>query len=161
VVVCPGSAAQAATPTWLKENYCHKFHKQSLDSRSRFRYLIAYISKLGIRENKVGLRDQMRKGSTELVLLALLQQRPMYGYEIIQEMAQLGGGYFEMREGLLYPALHRLQKEGLLAAEWRETGSGRRRKYYTLTPAGEEQLKEQSSEWRVFMQKLREIINAT
>jgi PadR family transcriptional regulator, regulatory protein PadR len=109
----------------------------------------------------VGLRDQMRKGSTELVLLALLQQRPMYGYEIIQEMAQLGGGYFEMREGLLYPALHRLQKEGLLAAEWRETGSGRRRKYYTLTPAGEEQLKEQSSEWRVFMQKLREIINAT
>jgi PadR family transcriptional regulator, regulatory protein PadR len=109
----------------------------------------------------MGLRDQMRKGSTELVLLALLQKRPMYGYEIIQEMANLGGGYFEMREGLLYPALHRLQKEGLLAAQWRNTDSGRRRKYYTLTPAGADRLQEQSGEWRVFMQKLQEIINAT
>jgi PadR family transcriptional regulator, regulatory protein PadR len=109
----------------------------------------------------MGLRDQMRKGSTELVLLALLQKRPMYGYEIIQEMATLGGGYFEMREGLLYPTLHRLQQEGLLAAQWRETGSGRRRKYYALTPAGAERLKEQSSEWQLFMRKLQEIINTT
>ena len=107
----------------------------------------------------MSIRNQIRKGSTELVLLALLQERPMYGYEISQEMARLGGGYFEMKEGLLYPSLHRLQKEGLLSSQWRQTETDRRRKYYTITAAGRERLQEQSSEWLMFMQKLQEIIN--
>ncbi len=105
----------------------------------------------------MSLRNQIRKGSTELVLLSLLQQRPMYGYEISQEMARLGGGYFEMKEGLLYPTLHRLQKEGLLSSQWRQEND-RRRKYYTITAAGRERLHEQSNEWQTFMQKLQEII---
>lgn len=105
----------------------------------------------------MGIRDQIRKGSTELVLLSLLQQRPMYGYEISQEMARLGSGYFDMKEGLLYPTLHRLQKEGLLSSQWRQEND-RRRKYYTITAAGRERLQEQSNEWQTFMQKLQEII---
>lgn len=108
----------------------------------------------------MSLRDQIRKGSTELVLLTLLQERPMYGYEISQEMAKMSGGYFEMKEGLLYPTLHRLQKEGLLSSEWRQTGNERRRKYYAITAAGQEQLKAQSTEWQTFMHKLQEIINS-
>jgi PadR family transcriptional regulator, regulatory protein PadR len=108
----------------------------------------------------MSLRNQIRKGSTELVLLTLLQQRPMYGYEISQEMSQMSGGYFEMKEGLLYPTLHRLQKEGLLSSEWQKTENDRRRKYYTITAAGREQLKEQSNEWQTFMHKLQEIINS-
>jgi PadR family transcriptional regulator PadR len=106
----------------------------------------------------MSLRNQIRKGSTELVLLSLLQRRPMYGYEISQEMTRLGGGYFEMKEGLLYPTLHRLKKEGLLASEWRQTETDRRRKYYAITAAGRERLQEQSHEWQTFMQKLQEII---
>jgi PadR family transcriptional regulator, regulatory protein PadR len=106
----------------------------------------------------VSLRDQMRKGSTDLVLLALLAERPMYGYQINQELEQLSDGYFDMKEGLLYPALHRLQKEGLLTSQWQKADSGRRRKYYAITPAGHDRLTEQSAEWRIFMQKLEEII---
>lgn len=108
----------------------------------------------------MSLRDQIRKGSTELVLLTLLQERPMYGYEISQEMSRMSDGYFEMKEGLLYPTLHRLQKEGLLSSEWQKTENERRRKYYSITAAGRERLKEQSSEWQTFMHKLQEIINS-
>ncbi|GJM42120.1 MAG: putative DNA-binding protein YwzG [Ardenticatenaceae bacterium] len=107
----------------------------------------------------MSLRNQIRKGSTELVLLTLLTQRPMYGYEISQEMSRASDGYFEMKEGLLYPTLHRLQKEGLLSSEWQKTENERRRKYYSITAAGRERLKEQSSEWQTFMHKLQEIIN--
>ena len=112
------------------------------------------------KEDPVSLRNQIRKGSSELVLLSLLQQRPMYGYEISQEMARFSGGYFEMKEGLLYPTLHRLQKEGLLSSQWQQAENDRRRKYYTITAAGRERLQEQSSEWQTFMQKLQAIINS-
>ncbi|MCA9920756.1 MAG: helix-turn-helix transcriptional regulator [Anaerolineales bacterium] len=104
------------------------------------------------------LRDQMRKGSTEILLLALLVDEPMYGYQISQELAQRSSGYFDMKEGLLYPTLHRMQKDGLLTSEWRQVGAARRRKYYAITSAGRQQLQSQSDEWQVFMQKLQEII---
>jgi len=104
------------------------------------------------------LRNQMRKGSTEILLLALLADEPMYGYQISQEMAQRSDGYFDMKEGLLYPTLHRMQKDGLLTSEWQQIGAARRRKYYAITRVGREQLQSQSEEWQVFMQKLQEII---
>lgn len=104
------------------------------------------------------LRDQMRKGSTEILLLSLFVDKAMYGYEIIQELARRSDGYFEMKEGLLYPTLHRMQKEGLLSSEWRQAETGRRRKYYMVTAVGRERLTEQSAEWRIFMQKLEELI---
>ena len=104
------------------------------------------------------LRDQMRKGSTEILLLALLSDEQMYGYQISQELAKRSGGYFDMKEGLLYPTLHRMQKEGLLTSEWQQAGAARRRKYYAITASGREQLQSQADEWQVFMQKLQEII---
>ena len=63
-------------------------------------------------------RDQMRKGSTDFVILSLLVKRPMYGYEICQQLDQRSGGYFEMKEGLLYPTLHRMQQKGWLMTDW-------------------------------------------
>ena len=104
------------------------------------------------------LRDQMRKGSTEILLLALLADEPMYGYQISQELAKRSDGYFDMKEGLLYPTLHRMQKDGLMTSEWRQAGATRRRKYYAITATGREQLLSQSDEWQVFMQKLQEMI---
>jgi transcriptional regulator len=104
-------------------------------------------------------RDQMRKGSTEFLLLSLLAKGPMYGYEISQQLAQRSGGYFAMKEGLLYPALHRMQQEGWLAADWQEV-DGRRRKYYRLTPAGRKQLGEQAAEWRTFLEALDAMLEA-
>lgn len=106
----------------------------------------------------MSIRDQMRKGSTEILLLSLLTEAPMYGYEISQELDKRSGGYFDMKEGLLYPTLHRMQKDGLLTSEWRQAGQARRRKYYTITAKGREQLATQTDEWQTFMEKLQALI---
>lgn len=104
------------------------------------------------------MRDQIRKGSTETILLLLLSERPMYGYEICKEMADRSSGYFDMKEGLLYPTLHRLQKEGLLSSEWQDSETGRRRRYYAITSQGQEKLTQQKSEWQTFMLKFQEML---
>jgi PadR family transcriptional regulator PadR len=103
--------------------------------------------------------DQMRKGSTDLLILSLLAERPMYGYEISQLLERRSQGYFEMKEGLLYPALHRMQQNGWLSSEWRKV-EGRRRKYYALTPLGGEVLGAQVSEWKTFLEELRSLLKA-
>ena len=106
----------------------------------------------------MSLRDQIRKGSTEILLLSLLAPEPMYGYQISQELDRRSGGYFDLKEGLLYPTLHRMKKAGLLSSEWQAGDSGRRRKYYALTAAGREMLAEQSAEWVTFMNQLRALL---
>lgn len=99
----------------------------------------------------------LRRSSAELLVLALLRDRPMYGYEIVRELHRRSEGYFAMEEGLLYPALHKLEREGLARAEWREVG-GRRRRYYALTEAGLAALDSGVAEWSAFLQKLLAII---
>ncbi len=101
---------------------------------------------------------QLRKGSTEIALLRLLSERPMYGYEIAQEMERRCEGYFATQEGLLYPTLHRLENEGLLVAEWRAGQAGPRRKYYTLTRRGQEALAASLAEWRQFRDRLTSLL---
>ncbi len=108
----------------------------------------------------MSLQDQIRKGSTETLILSLLAEEPMYGYQISQELRHRSGGYFEMKEGLLYPTLHRMAQEGLLTSEWRETGTARRRKYYAITDKGRRALSEQTTEWRTFIQKLMRLLDA-
>ena len=107
----------------------------------------------------MSLRDQIRKGSTEVLILTLLEERPMYGYEMAQQLTQRSNGYFEMKEGLLYPTLHRMQQSGWLSSSW-QTVDGRRRKYYALTALGREILGEQAAEWRIFLKELRAILRA-
>lgn len=104
-------------------------------------------------------RDQMRKGSTDILILSLLAERPMYGYEISQLLEQRSGGYFEMKEGLLYPALHRMQQHGWLSCDWQNI-DGRQRKYYALTPAGRKALGEQAAEWKQFLEELEALMRA-
>ncbi len=104
-------------------------------------------------------RDQMRKGSTEILILSLLVEGPMYGYEISQQLKKRSGGYFEMKEGLLYPALHRMLQNGWLSSNWQMI-DGRRRKYYSLTPSGREMLGEQAAEWITFLEHLSALLRA-
>lgn len=104
-------------------------------------------------------RDQMRKGSTEILILSLLVESPMYGYEISQHLKQRSGGYFEMKEGLLYPTLHRMQQNGWLSSDWRNV-DGRQRKYYQLTPVGREVLGEQAAEWKIFLEEMDAFLRA-
>lgn len=99
----------------------------------------------------------MRKGSTDILILSLLLERPMYGYEISQELEQRSGGYFKMKEGLLYPTLHRMLHKGWLTTEWRMV-DGRRRKYYMLTALGHDVLSEQAAEWKTFLDELNALL---
>jgi PadR family transcriptional regulator PadR len=105
------------------------------------------------------LRDQIRKGSTELLILSLLAEAPMYGYQISQEIQRRSDGYFDVKEGLLYPTLHRMQQEGYLTSEWRDVASARRRKYYVITAKGREVLSAQAAEWQAFIEKFLPLLD--
>ena len=106
----------------------------------------------------MSVKDQIKKGSTETLILALIADRPMYGYELTQELRNRSNGYFDMKEGLLYPTLHRMQKEGLVSAEWQVPESGRKRKYYAITDIGQEALGRQKEEWKAFMTQMQGMI---
>ncbi len=98
--------------------------------------------------------QQLRKGSTVLLILSILQREPKYGYQIMRELERRSDGYFTMTAALLYPTLHRLEKDGLVKSEWREGEGERRRKYYTITEAGRRVLVERTEAWQTFFQKL-------
>ena len=106
----------------------------------------------------MSIRDQIRKGSTTLLILAVLSEEPMYGYQISQELARRSSGYFDMKEGLLYPLLHRMKREGLVSSQWQSASGARRRKYYTITPSGRQALQEQRQEWQIFMSRLQGVL---
>lgn len=95
------------------------------------------------------------KGSIVPVVLSLVAERPMYGYEMVKLVNARTGGRLEWREGTLYPTLHRLESDGLIASQWDEapaapTGGARTRKYYSITRTGRKELHRRASEWREF-----------
>jgi len=104
------------------------------------------------------LQRQMRKGSTPVLILSLLAEQPMYGYQIARELERRSEGYFEMKEGLLYPALHQMERDGLLSSEWRTAAGARRRKYYFITEKGRKVLASSAAEWTTFTEKLMRVI---
>ncbi|GAI53447.1 unnamed protein product, partial [marine sediment metagenome] len=81
-------------------------------------------------------KRELMKGSVASLLLCLIAYQPMYGYQIIKEMERRSQGYFKFKEGTLYPALHRLEKAGLLLSKWQTLPSGQQRKYYYITAKG-------------------------
>ena len=85
-------------------------------------------------------------GGLDLLILSLLSEREMYGYEIVTELARRSDETFSLREGTLYPLLHRLEKEGAVAAR-EDKAAGRPRRYYRLTKKGGEKLSEREAEW--------------
>ncbi len=98
----------------------------------------------------MGFDRELLKGSIALLILKLLSERDMYGYEIIQESLRRSHDAFEFKEGTLYPALHQLHKRGYLRTEWRTGGNGKQRKYYGLTPAGRKAARRSEQEWFSF-----------
>ena len=100
----------------------------------------------------------MRKGSTTVLILSLLAERPMYGYQIAKELERRSEGYFDFKEGTLYPALHRMEKEGLLRGEWQVVAEGPSRKYYHMTEKGKRVLVDVASEWTTFSRKILSIL---
>ena len=95
-------------------------------------------------------QQELLKGNTESLLLALLEMEAMYGYQIVREVERRSSGYFAFKEGTLYPALHRLERDGLVEGRWEDTPSGVRRRYYHITGKGRQALKDRLKEWHRF-----------
>ena len=91
---------------------------------------------------------ELKKGSIQLSLLALLSGEPKYGFQLIKELRELSEGFFDLKEGTLYPALRRLEERGFVRSEWVEREAGVPRKYYTVTPRGHAALAEAKKVWR-------------
>ena len=97
-------------------------------------------------------------GGTAMLVLALLKEREMYGYQIIEELEKRSNQVFHLQEGTLYPLLHSLERDMLVTARDQETPSGRRRRYYHITAAGLRALEEKKSEWQVYSQAVTAIL---
>jgi len=89
------------------------------------------------------------KGHLDLLLLAILSEGPAHGYAVIESLKSRSGGTFDLPEGTIYPALHRLESHGLLCSRWSED-SARRKRIYQLTPKGQQALSTRQDEWKKF-----------
>jgi DNA-binding PadR family transcriptional regulator len=94
---------------------------------------------------------QLSRGEFGLLILGLLGRREMYGYEIVSELRGTSGGVIDLPEGTVYPALRRLERDGLVEGHWVEVGTGApRRRYYRLTVDGERSLASGRADWLRF-----------
>lgn len=97
------------------------------------------------------------KGHLDLLILAVLRDREAHGYEVIAELRRRSEGEFDLPEGTVYPALHRLERDGLLSSDW-ATLDGRRRRVYRLTADGLEALAVQARQWRRFSASMSTVL---
>ena len=95
-------------------------------------------------------RRELLKGSTETLLLSLLANEAMYGYQLVKEMDQRSSGYFRFKEGTLYPALHRLERDNVVEGKWETSPNGQDRRYYHITARGRARLEAMLKEWDSF-----------
>ncbi|MFC1933803.1 PadR family transcriptional regulator [Chloroflexota bacterium] len=103
-------------------------------------------------------RFKLMKNSSESLLLCLIDQQPMYGYQIIKDLERRSQGYFRFKEGTLYPALHRLEKAGLITGMWQILPSGRQRRYYHITEKGRRLLVVKRNQWHDFLTAMNLIV---
>jgi PadR family transcriptional regulator PadR len=104
-------------------------------------------------------KDLIAASSTPIVL-AILAEEDSYGYAILRRVRELSGGRMEWTDGMLYPILHRLERLGHIEARWQVADSGRRRKYYRITPGGRARLAEDREQWQAVDATLRGIWRA-
>jgi len=93
-------------------------------------------------------KSDLPQGTLDLLILKVIALGPVHGYAIAQRLEQVSRGVVQVPQGSLYPALHRLENRGLLAADWEETESGREAKFYRLTRKGRMQLETETASWQ-------------
>ena len=112
--------------------------------------------KLG--EATMKIDKSLMSGSTTLLVLSLLANGEMYGYEIITTLAERSDKTFELKEGTLYPLLHTLEREQCVESFEKQSPQGRTRKYYRITPKGRGLLEEKEREWNLFSRKVNQVV---
>ncbi len=96
----------------------------------------------------MGKPTDLVQGTLDLLILKTISPEPMNGWAIAKRIAQVSQEVLQVQQGSLYPALHRLEHQGWIRAEWKESENNRRAKYYSLTAAGRKQLKAELEQWR-------------
>jgi transcriptional regulator len=107
------------------------------------------------------LDREVKRGSTEMLILALVEDRPRHGYEIAKLIEQRSDGVLQFHAASLYPLLYRLEKRGLIKGRWVERAGERRRRFYKLTAAGQKILAEQRQTWKEFFAALDHVAGIT
>jgi PadR family transcriptional regulator PadR len=100
-------------------------------------------------------------GTLDLLVLKAVSLGPQHGYGILLRIGQISRGHLPVQQGTLYPALYRLEDRGLLATEWGTSENNRRAKFYSLTPAGRKQLRDEQSTWRQIVAGITAALQAT
>jgi len=98
-----------------------------------------------------GYSKELLKGAADTLVLSAFAEGEKYGYQVVKELEQRSEGFFRLKEGTLYPILHRLERQGLLAARWQTMPNGSERRYYSLTAKGEHALTDKLDEWQSFV----------
>ena len=98
-------------------------------------------------------------GSTSMLVMKLLEEQDMYGYQMIEELARRSNDTFQMKEGTLYPILHALEQGKYLTSYQQQAPTGRQRKYYRLTRRGRELLADKKEEWKNFRQGVSDVLS--
>ena len=100
---------------------------------------------------------ELLKGSTNMLILSLLENENMYGYQMIKKMSEKSENIFQFKEGTLYPILHSLEEKDYITSYWENVGT-KKRKYYSITKAGKKYLDEKKKEWKVFSTSVNQVV---
>ena len=103
------------------------------------------------------ISKELLKGSTKMLILEMVKDKNMYGYQMIKKLKEKSNNVFEFKEGTLYPILHSLEEEGLISSYWDDT-TGKKRKYYAITTKGKKSLKEKNEDWKIFSESVNRVI---
>ena len=125
-------------------------HRTTMYSRARYSHAVGASETMDVN------KDLVAASATPLVL-AILAEGHSYGYAILKRVSELSGGELQWTDGMLYPVLHRLERQGHIKGKWGTSETGRKRKYYHLTARGQAQLAEQCHQWQMVDAALRNI----
>lgn len=101
---------------------------------------------------------ELVRSCADMVILTLLGEKPMHGYDILVSMGNLGDGQFRLKQGTLYPLLYRLEREGWIVAKWETPPQGKKRKVYRLTSEGKKVQQKRAMEWKRFTASINSIM---
>jgi transcriptional regulator len=104
---------------------------------------------------------ELLPGTLDMLILKAVSLRPLHGYGVLLRIQQMSGDALQIQQGSLYPALYRLEHQGLITAEWGESDNNRRAKYYTVTPAGRRRLREETASWHRLTTAIGAALNTT
>ena len=115
----------------------------------------AYVQKCEVSTMIASNKSDLPQGTLDLMILQVASLGPIHGYALAQRMRQISGGVVQVPQGSLYPALHRLENRKLLTADWRESETGRKAKFYRITNKGRIQLKAETDNWARLSEAMR------